>query len=1124
MSIQATNPLENATVFASAGTGKTWLLVTRLLRLLLAGARPDSILAITFTRKAAAEMQERLLQRLREMAVCDDATLRQKLQEIEHPVTPESLSQARGLYEKMLLSPRPLRTTTFHAFCNDLLARFPLEANLPPGFELIEQGQEYEHRQQAWDQLMAEAGDETESILRSAMDTLLARGGLHNTRTALDSFLQHRSDWWAWTEDQEDPTGWACRQLEALFGTDDPEDLYTSFFTKTNRHKLMRLADFWSLKTASTKNREKGAALHSMLEADQWDATCLDQLAGILLKKDGTAFTEKTLGNQKMRAEFGETQAAQVIQDYFHLADSLLEVRDKIKACHNRDLNKAWYIAGSRYLACYQEIKRQHRQLDFADLEWQAYRLLNAQDDALWVQYKLDQKLEHLLIDEFQDTNPTQWRLLLPLLEEFSASGEKSRSVFLVGDEKQSIYAFRRANPQLQATADQWLQKNLRSSQFRMATSWRSAPAIMDMVNQVFTDETFARRLPDFATHSTHKTGLWGRVEILPKYEAPDTPEEPTPFRHPLEEPRQQSTPAHAAEAAAIADRIIALIQQNTLIADDDDVRPVRYGDIKILLRKRTHVEEIEKALQSREIPYQGSNRGKLLLAQEITDLRSLLTLLHTPQDDLALAQVLRSPLFAASDADLCELAMQKSGNWYERLQQAAAGKPADHPFARAGKHLQRWRQDATRLPLHDLLSKIYFQADVISRYQQAAPAWQRQQIRANLQRLISLALEIDSGRYPSMNHFLARLDQLQQADNEAPSEPTPEHREKPVEILTIHNAKGLEAPVIFLADAGPSRRKHASWEALVDWPADQPRPRHFLLQPPAGETDQKTEKIQAIWQQKLEQEKANLLYVALTRARQMLIISASHSKDKTDDWHGELLRVLEPIGQYDKHGVWFYETGTRPQHPTLTSATVETTPRQPDPALKNALRLPEADFELAPSRMDEQQFTGGEQDGRNRGTAIHYFLEKLSEEHTWPENALIHQIAARLNGESDDTKLTAWLNEARSVIDAFPEIFDPANFTTAANELSIVYQQEGVQVYGIIDRVIHYADHILIIDYKTHTITDQNQAREISAGYRQQIQYYVQGMQKLWPARRVKAALLFTAIRYLHPMPVENA
>ena len=173
----------------------------------------DSILAITFTKKAAAEMQLRLFQRLREWAVCDDEVLKEKLGEIQCPASEKNLAQARSLYEKILLSPQPLRTTTFHAFCNDLLKRFPLEANLPPGFEVIEQGQEYEYRKLAWSTLMAEAGKDPGSILASAFDVLFNHCGLHNTGVALESFLQHRGDWWAWTEKKQQPVEWATQQL-----------------------------------------------------------------------------------------------------------------------------------------------------------------------------------------------------------------------------------------------------------------------------------------------------------------------------------------------------------------------------------------------------------------------------------------------------------------------------------------------------------------------------------------------------------------------------------------------------------------------------------------------------------------------------------------------------------------------------------------------------------------------------------------------------------------------------------------------------------------------------------------------------------------------------------------------
>ena len=1124
MSIQAACPDNNATVFASAGTGKTWLLVTRLLRLLLEDVRPDSILAITFTKKAAAEMQLRLFQRLREWAVCDDEMLKEKLGEIECPSSAKYLARARSLYEKLLLSPQPLRTTTFHAFCNDLLKRFPLEANLPPGFEVIEQGQEYEYRQLAWSTLMADAGKNLDSSLASALDVLFDHCGLHNTRMSLESFLQHRSDWWAWTEKEQQPVDWATQQLQSYFSIEASNNPIADFFTPDCRDKIRQVAVLLAHAAQPSEKKKLGDGLLQIAENHIFGEKEFSAISEILLTKNNT-IRKLRKASKKTAAAMGENSIVTLEENWQHLAEDLITTIDLINRKNNFQLNCAWYEAGACFLRLYQAIKSQHRQLDFSDLEWQAYRLLNSQDDALWVQYKLDQKLEHMLIDEFQDTNPTQWRLLLPLLEEFAASNEKKRSVFIVGDEKQSIYAFRRANPELQNTADQWLRNNLHSQQFTMATSWRSAPAIMDVVNQIFTDEKFAESLPDFKKHSTHKNELWGRVELLPKYENPDAPTPPESFRNPLKEPRGEPESAHDIEASAIATRITELIDDGTLITESGITRPVQYGDIKILLRKRTHVKSIELALQARNIPYQGSSKGSLLKTQEISDLISLLTLLQTPQDNLALARVLRSPFFSASDEDLIELAMQSGGNWFERLPKAAAGKPDEHPFARAEKYLQRWRKDSALLPLHDLLSKIYFEADILSRYQLAAPVWQRQQIRANLKRLISLALEIDSGRYPSMNHFLLRLEALKQADNDAPSEPTPDHKQNPVEILTIHSAKGLEAPVIFLADFGQENNKSSAWEALIDWPANTARPKHFLLQPATKELDAKTHKVQQRWQQKLDREKANLLYVALTRAQQMLIISASESKKKSSQTNSydEIKTILEPIGSYNQDNIWIYETGSKPTPADLVKPVIKTERSTAPTALRYPLELSPPIFEIAPSRMDDQQHEAGEHDGRLRGIAIHYFLEKLSGATAWTDEALCYQIAADLNIENDHPDLGAWLAEARSVIQSFPDIFDAGNFETVWNELPILYRYRSRQVYGIIDRVVSYPDHVLLIDYKTHTVSSQHEARKISAGYQQQVEYYVQGLKQLWPDKDIQAKLLFTAIQYLHPVAIEN-
>ncbi len=434
-----------------------------------------------------------------------------------------------------------------------------------------------------------------------------------------------------------------------------------------------------------------------------------------------------------------------------------------------------------------------------------ACELLNRGSHASWIQYKLDTRIDHLLVDEFQDTNPTQWRLLQPLLEELAAGNDdRNRSVFLVGDKKQSIYSFRRANPALLAEASSWLRDHLQSRSYPLDASRRSAQAIIDCVNTVFGTAPLRQRLDDFNTHTTYLPDMYGRVELLPLMTATTVATgdaTQTLLRNPLHAPRiSHEDQRYANEASLIATRIQTLIENKTVVTTGSVTRALRYGDIIILLRARTHASAYEQALRKLQIPCLSDSKGALLDNLEVHDLECLLNSLVSPYDNLALAQVLRSPVFGLSSEQLIPLATAGSGTWYERLARLAAERQP--PFADIHAQLEHWRTLTGQIPVHDLLDRIFHEAEVLQRYEAAFPPALKARVHASLTRFIELALEVDNGRYPSLPRFLDQLNRLRQSENDQPDESAPEEADSQrVRLMTIHGAKGLEAPVIFLAD-----------------------------------------------------------------------------------------------------------------------------------------------------------------------------------------------------------------------------------------------------------------------------------------------------------------------------------
>jgi len=893
------SPQLNATVMASAGTGKTWLLVTRLVRLLLAGARPDAVLAITFTRKAAAEMQTRLGERLFALASLDDQALAERLREMD--IIPEAalLDRARRLYESLLQSRQTVRTTTFHAFCQEILLRFPLEADVPPGFELLDSGAEVANA--AWAAMLAEAGREPESALASALERLLDYcNGLHGLQRALDSFLAHRGDWWAYTEAAEEPVRFALERLRQQLQIAPENDPLRDFFSEP---RMRELGDFTAL-LAKHPNKGNDAALQALATARHSERPLLERFEACreaFLTKQNTPRARKA--SQAQAKKMGADGEVHFLALHETLSQAVLTTLDQLAAHETFHACADWYQTGAHLLHHYQRIKTEQRLLDFTDLEWRAYRLLTQSDNALWVQYKLDQRIDHLLVDEFQDTNPTQWHLLLPLLQEMAAShGEKARSVFLVGDAKQSIYRFRRAEPRLFQAAHDWLTQRLDARGFPLHISWRSAPAIMACINALFGEHgPLAGSLRDFTPHDTHHRELWGEVTVLPLIATDadeETHNEVVGLRNPLERPREIALDdRYEREGRQIADTIRHLITTHTLIGPTAGARPVHFGDIMLLVRSRAHVGYYERALRDAGIPYLGAERGTLLESLEVSDMVALLELLITPYNNLSLATVLRSPLFACSDEELLLLAQRGSGNWYQRLHDTATTLASDSPLARAARQLENWRALAGRIPIHDLLDRIFSEGNVLARYQAAFPEHLRNRAEANLVRFLELALEIDSGRYPSLSHFLYRLGELRENRDEAPDEAPVSGSSERVRIMTIHAAKGLEAPVVFLADSAAASGGDKPFRTQVEWPASEARPQQFLLVGKQGQQPQLVRDCLEREKGEEQREAANLLYVAITRARQLLYISGvKPRRGEGLGWYGALRQALDPL------------------------------------------------------------------------------------------------------------------------------------------------------------------------------------------------------------------------------------
>jgi ATP-dependent helicase/nuclease subunit A len=1118
--LRATDPHCNASVHASAGTGKTWLLVTRIIRLLLEGSQPDSILAVTFTRKAAGEMEQRVMERLHDLMCAEPEQLDTLLGQAGMVPEDGVNQRARQLYEQLLFNPWRLRCTTFHAFCQELLQRFPLEAGIAPGFEISESTGLLE--QAARDALLAETVQAPDSPAARALDSLVdGCDSLHSAQSALRSFLAQRSDWWAWTQGEREPLTFAANRLAAFLSIDPDSDPLAGF---PGEDLQARIAEYATLlqrngtKTATAQAQTLGEALN---EEDR-PAAFLDTITLAFLTQAGTPRALKESAAQRKR--MGAEAEQRMLTLHADIAAELQALHDARARQRSWQTTSAWYTAGAALLEHFQRLKREQRVLDFADLEWLACALLNRSEHASWVQYKLDARIDHLLVDEFQDTNPTQWHLLLPLLQELAAGDdERIRSVFLVGDKKQSIYRFRRANAALLDEASDWLESGMQAQRYPLDASRRSASAIMDCINAVFSHPPLAERLADFKPHTTHLPDMFGQVELLPlQVGADDSGDDTTAatslaLRNPLLVPRQVEEDArYAAEGRMIAQQIRELIDDRTPVSDSGRARALHYGDIMILLRQRTHAGAYETALRDAGIPCLAASKGLLLENLEVRDMVALLNILISPYDNLALAQVLRAPLFGLSSEQLIPLAEHSENRWYEQLGQLAGQHLS--PYLEIHALLEHWRSLTGRIPVHDLLDRIFHEGEVVQRYEAAFPASLLPRVRASLTRFIELALEIDNGRYPSLPRFLDQLNRLRQSDQDQPDESAPDDSGgERVRLLTIHGAKGLEAPVVFLADTAVSPRDRNAHSAVVDWPRGSDRPALMLLAGNRATRDAATGAL--LDQQGLDslREDANLLYVALSRARQYLFISGSGKEKGIEaSWYGMIRNALQDC-ERNERGNPAFQSGTRP--------VVSPGPAQQqqditvDPRLAQPLQLAAAQLPIAPShQVAGLPATGGDVDGRERGIAIHAMLDALTRPQQPPPDSVLLQLASAQQREPDDAEFLNWWQVALNTVNnpGLAELFDDSRYTQAFNEVPVQHLDNGQLVHGIIDRLLVADGTITLVDYKTHSDANTASIPGLVEHYRGQLRYYTRAVEQLWPDRTVRACLLFTACNEL--------
>lgn len=1073
----ACDPLHSVVVEACAGSGKTWLLVARMLRLLLNGAEPAELLAITFTRKAAQEMRWRLMELLHELALADHTKAANLLRErgVKESELVLLIPKAQRLYDKLLASTQGLAMDTFHSWFGRLIQLAPLSSGVPHGFNLLEATAELQR--EAYGQLMQSLKDPGNVEIKDALLHLYHEVGDFNAKKMLDTFLDKRAEWWASNQDAHDgsPMDW----LRDLCGTDAHFDARLSVWQdQAFCERIQAIAVCLGQGTAT--NQKRAVAIETALSVGS-NLQNFSALAHEFFGADGKnrsnlktknllVAIEKWLGPDNIMAFDDECNA---------IAEALKLMTRRSNEKLVLSLNQALFTVGAAYLDCYQNLKTDQRVFDFSDLEWQAYRLLSNNEFASYLHARLDARYKHILLDEFQDTNPLQWNIVSAWLDAYGDDVSRP-SVFIVGDPKQSIYRFRRAEPRVFLAARAMLSKQgahvLRTNQTR-----RNASSVVDVLNESMLGN------PIFAAQTT-AAQLKGAVWRLPLIQSESDPDgvkkNKFPLRNPLDTPMEELEDARRVEEGRLVARALNLAMQQ--IKQHTPDKNIKWSDVMLLVRRRSHLSSYEKALREAGIPFVSSRRGGLLDALEVADLIALLTFLITPGDNRALAHILKSPIIGADDNALIMLAQRHESSWWKRLLASVADSTANDGLVRASKLLQAWMQAAHDLPVHDLIDTILHQGELPVRYAQFASKSDRAQVIGNLTAFIALALNMDAGRYPSLPKFIAALSMFKQgADADAPDESTVDSATDAVRILTIHSAKGLEAEIVVMLDSNHSEAAKDQVGILCQWPLDESQrseKKHFSV---FGRKDQRGAARDALFAQEeaqAKQENWNMLYVAVTRAKQLLIVSGVASDKAADiggvakeSWYArfgmlnDFLVSDDIVDRTETDGSHFVMPLFSPPNLCLAAADMvaEPTPEQTE------------------------------------GIALHALMERLTNQvQRWPVQVPeIEAIASWLPCSS--LIATSIRQQAITILNnqALECYFNPARFSYARNEMDIFYLQKILRL----DRVVVIANEVWVLDYKRQLLASEK------ASYQEQLKEYSDALSSLFPDKEIRAALILT-------------
>ncbi|WP_299684623.1 double-strand break repair helicase AddA [uncultured Tateyamaria sp.] len=1085
----AAEPKHSTWLSANAGSGKTRVLTDRVARLLLGGVQPQHILCLTYTKAAASEMQNRLFKRLGEWAMLDDDALRAALQALGYTgaTADDDLRRARTLFARAIETPGGLKIQTIHSFCAALLRRFPLEAGVSPQFTEIEDRAAELLRGELLDQ-MAEGPDA--ALLTSFAQIYSGDEIVKITGQIVSNTGQFGLK-----------TLGEAMQVFGLPADMTPDTLVAETFGPGDAALIQGLIPLLAAGSAADQKAAQRLAMITAL-----DIGAIPALAPVFTFGSGQKAGQAKTGSFPTKAT--QVIAAHLMPDLDALMQRIADAREAhlalVAAQHAFELHRF----AARFADAYADAKQSRAWLDFDDLILKARQLLSDPNVAAWVLYRLDGGIDHILVDEAQDTSPTQWDVIRKLAEEFSSgTGARDgveRTIFVVGDKKQSIYSFQGADPEeFDRMQDEFGSKLADSGQklhpLTLDYSFRSSPAILRLVDMVFEQDADAG-FPADGRHIAFHTDMPGRVDLWPVVPKPESETErdwydPVDRRGPENE---KKVLAHS-----IAREIKRMLDDRTPIPDGDMVRAVEPRDFLILVQRRGGIfGDLIRACKELELPIAGADRLKVGAELAVRDLGALLSFLATPEDSLSLATALRSPLFGWTEQALFTLAHHRDT---EFLWQALRTDAAHTDTVAV---LQDMRSQIDFLRPYDLIERMLTR----HRGRQNLLARLGTEAEDGIDALLSQALAYERASIPSLTGFLTWMEtddleikrQIDSASNQ-------------IRVMTVHGAKGLEAPIVILPECG--KRTVRINDPLIQIGATP------VWRMPDGQRPEAMRNRLDAMRTAQEAEALRLLYVALTRAEKWLIVAASGELSKAGgDWwqrvetgmqSGGAVTLETPMGQGLRlsHGTWPEVKAPQRHDQSAAPVTLPDLFARPAPAPVKALEP------LSPSDLGGAKALPG--DGRDAetatayGTLVHALLEELPRVSQAAQVAVADRICA--GTVLPETEVADARAEALTVLNT-PDL-GPVFHPETLAEVPFVAQLGDHVLRGTIDRLIVGPDSIEIIDFKSNRVVPSGPVH-VPDGLLRQMGAYVHAIAQIYPDRRITCAILWTHTATLMPLP----